>query len=136
MDKPNNSKSVLAMTSSIVANYVARNPMPLANLGSFITQVHRALSGIGATESGPAGRPEPAVSIKRSVTADYIICLEDGRKLKMLKRHLKTAYNLTPDQYRRRWGLPSDYPMVAPNYAIRRSQLAKQIGLGTARRRG
>ena len=99
-----------------------------------IHDVHAALSGVG-DKSGLGARPEPAVAIKKSITPDYIVCLEDGKKLKMLKRHLKTAYNLTPDQYRERWDLPLDYPMVAPNYAKTRSSLAKKIGLGTRGRR-
>jgi len=103
-------------------------------LPKLLQQVFETLSGIGgAGETAVA--PKPAVSVRKSVTPDYIICLEDGKKLKMLKRHLKTAYNMTPDEYRMRWGLPSDYPMVAPNYAKQRSRLAKVIGLGTKARR-
>jgi predicted transcriptional regulator len=98
-------------------------------LPQLIAQVHASLSETGGEPSGPA-RPSPAVPVKKSVTADYIVCLEDGKKLKMLKRYLKTSYDLTPEQYRERWGLPADYPMVAPNYAKKRSQLAKKIGLG------
>ena len=96
--------------------------------------MYRSLSAVGGSQPAP-DRPRPAVPIKKSVTADHIICLEDGKKLKMLKRHLKTAYNMTPEEYRERWGLPRDYPMVAPNYAKHRSSLAKKIGLGTRPRR-
>jgi predicted transcriptional regulator len=103
------------------------------DLPRLIHDVHRALSS--ATDGGKGERPAPAVPIKKSVTPEYIVCLEDGKKLKMLKRHLKTAYDMTPDEYRQRWGLPHDYPMVAPNYAKHRSSLAKKIGLGTKGRR-
>jgi predicted transcriptional regulator len=98
--------------------------------------VHASLAEIGKPAEAPAERPQPAVPIKKSVNPDYLVCLEDGKKLKMLKRHLKTAYDLTPEQYRERWGLGSDYPMVAPNYAKQRSRLAKEIGLGTRARKG
>jgi predicted transcriptional regulator len=121
------------MTTEIVAAHVGNNAVPLADLPQLIHDVYRTLSGIGTAPEAPE-RPRPAVPIKKSVTPDYIICLEDGKQLKMLKRHLTTAYNMTPEEYRERWGLPSDYPMVAPNYARHRSNLAKQIGLGTRRR--
>jgi predicted transcriptional regulator len=104
-------------------------------LPELIGQVYAALAGLAGGEGSAPQRPDPVVSIKKSVTPDYIICLEDGKKLKMLKRHLHTSYKLTPDAYRERWGLPPDYPMVAPNYALQRRELAKKIGLGTARRR-
>jgi len=128
---------VLSLTAEIVAAHVSNNTVPLADLPTLIQQVFQTLSTIGTGTQEPP-RPEPAVPIKKSVTPDYIICLEDGKKLKMLKRHLKTAYNMTPDKYRERWGLPPDYPMVAPNYAKQRSQLARELGLGTKakRRRG
>jgi predicted transcriptional regulator len=113
----------------IVAAQVSRNAMPAAELPALIRVVHDALAGLG-NSAPPDGEPKPAVPIKRSVTPDYIICLEDGRRLKMLKRHLKTAYGMTPEEYRARWGLPADYPMVAPKYASQRSSLAKRIGLG------
>jgi len=100
-----------------------------------IQNVHGALSGLGAPTAEPEVKQEPAVSVRSSVKPDYIVCLEDGKKLKMLKRHLKTAYNMSPEAYRERWGLPPDYPMVAPNYARQRSRLAKEIGLGTRARR-
>jgi predicted transcriptional regulator len=121
----------------IAAAYVSRNAV--ADLPQLIRQIHDVLVDL-ATQSfesqkaAAQGRPEPAVPVNKSVMPDYIICLEDGKKLKMLKRYIKTAYNMTPDQYRKRWGLPSDYPMVAPNYAARRSRLAKEIGLGTQSR--
>ena len=129
------SKQLLSLTAQIVAAHVGRNPLPMAELPRVIGEVYRSLSGLGVVPASPV-RPEPAVQIKKSVMPDYIVCLEDGRKLKMLKRHLKTAFDLTPAQYRERWGLPADYPMVAPNYAKTRSKLAKAIGLGTGKRRG
>lgn len=125
---------LLALTTDIVASHVANNVVPVADLPQLIQQVYAALSGVGSG-AGINEKPTPAVSIKRSITPDYIVCLEDGKKLKILKRHLKTRYNLTPDEYRDRWGLPAEYPMVAPNYAKQRSDLAKKIGLGTKRRR-
>ncbi len=125
---------LLALTADIVASHVANNVVPVADLPQLIQQVYGALAGVGSG-AGIHEKPTPVVSIKRSITPDYIVCLEDGKKLKMLKRHLKTQYNLTPDEYRDRWGLPADYPMVAPNYAKQRSELAKKIGLGTKRRR-
>ena len=129
------SNSVLGLTAQIVSAHVSNNAVASDALPSLIQDVFRTLSGIG-TEVVEAERPQPAVPINRSVFPDHIICLEDGKKLKMLKRHLKTAYNMTPEQYRERWGLPSEYPMVAPNYAERRSVLAKEIGLGTKGRAG
>lgn len=131
------SDDLLSLTAQIVAAHVANNSVPLTDLPDLIHQVHQALRGVGAPAAMNA-RPQPVVPIKKSVTPDFIVCLEDGKKLKMLKRHLKTAYNLTPEQYRERWALPPDYPMVAPNYAKQRSQLARDLGLGTKskRRRG
>ncbi|MDE0779781.1 MAG: MucR family transcriptional regulator [Alphaproteobacteria bacterium] len=123
------SSDLLKLTADIVAAHVLNNKLPAADLSQLIAQVHASLSDTGNLASSQS-RPSPAVPIKKSVTADFIICLEDGKKLKMLKRHLKTSYDLTPEQYRERWGLPSGYPMVAPNYAKKRSQLAKKIGLG------
>jgi predicted transcriptional regulator len=125
---------LLGLTAQIVAAHVSNNSVSLAEVPSLIEQVHRTLSGLGTTPAvaaPPPERPQPAVPVKKSVTDDYLVCLEDGKKLKMLKRHLKTAYDMTPEQYRERWGLPQDYPMVAPNYARHRSSLAKKIGLGT-----
>ena len=129
------SSDLLALTTEIVAAHVSNNTVPVGDLPQLIHQVYQSLAGIGKVAPPTAERPQPAVSVKRSVHPDYIICLEDGKKLKMLKRHLKTAYNMTPDEYRERWGLGPDYPMVAPNYARQRSKLAKDIGLGTRGRR-
>jgi len=125
---------LLALTAEIVAAHVSNNVVAVDELSKLIHDVHTTLKGIEAPAAA-AERPQPAVPIRRSVTPDFIVCLEDGKKLKMLKRHLKTAYNMTPEQYRERWGLAADYPMVAPNYAKQRSILAKQIGLGTTSRR-
>ncbi len=126
---------LLALTTEIVAAHVSNNTVSVGDLPQLIHQVYQSLAGIGKAPPVAAERPQPAVNVKRSVHPDYIICLEDGKKLKMLKRHLKTAYNMTPDEYRERWNLPPDYPMVAPNYARQRSKLAKEIGLGTRGRR-
>ena len=128
MPENEQSPELLEHTTRIVAAHVANNPIAAAELPSVIATVHQALAALGPEEA--ASRPEPAVSIKQSVKPEYIVCLDDGKKLKMLKRHLRTAYNMTPDDYRKRWGLPGDYPMVAPNYAKQRSKLAKKIGLG------
>ena len=120
---------VLGLTAQIVAAHVSRNPTAADALPSLIQAVHRALATAGDAETAPAAQA-PAVPVKRSIFPDFLVCLEDGKRLKMLKRHLKTSYNLTPQEYRAKWGLPRDYPMVAPNYASVRSALAKQIGLG------
>ena len=136
MTDQGNSNDLLALTTEIVSAHVSNNTVAVADLPTLINQVYQSLATIGQSPAAPAERPQPAVSIKRSVHPDYIICLEDGKKLKMLKRHLKTAYNMTPEEYRDRWSLPPDYPMVAPNYARQRSRLAKEIGLGTRGRRG
>lgn len=125
---------VLALTTEIVSAYLSNNSTAANDIPSLIEQVFKTLSNVNAEGGALADRPQPAVPIKKSVNPDYIVCLEDGKKLKMLKRYLKTAYNMTPEQYRERWGLPSDYPMVAPNYARQRSKLAKDIGLGTRAR--
>jgi predicted transcriptional regulator len=125
--------TTVALTAQIVAAFLSHNAATVAELSTVIQSVHRALSDVASPAPALAPVAEklvPAVPIKKSVTPDYIVCLEDGKKLKMLKRHLATSYNLTPDQYRARWGLPPDYPMVAPNYAAQRSSLAKSIGLG------
>ena len=122
---------VIEMTADIVSAFVSNNSVPSAELPVLIQSVHRALSGVssgGAIEE--AAPREPAVPIKKSVNPDFIVCLEDGRKFKSLKRHLRTKYNMSPEEYRSKWGLPKDYPMVAPNYAKARSDLAKQMGLG------
>ncbi len=122
--------NVLGLTAQIVSAHVSNNTVSPDALPSLIQEVYKTLAGVGKEAPEPE-RPQPAVPVKKSVFPDHIICLEDGKKLKMLKRHLKTAYNMTPEQYRDRWGLPPDYPMVAPNYARHRSSLAKKIGLGT-----
>ena len=121
------------LTAKIVSAHVGNNNVAISDLPALILQVHGALSGLGKRVEPVVERPQPAVPIKKSVTPEWIICLDDGKKLKMLKRHLSSAYNMTPDQYRERWGLPADYPMVAPGYAQQRSALAKAIGLGTRR---
>lgn len=120
----------LALTADIVAAFVRRNRVPSENLGEVIRSVHRTMSGLAHGPAATGDRPKPAVPISKSVHPDHIVCLEDGRKLKMLKRYLRATYHMTPDDYRKRWGLPADYPMVAPNYAARRSDFAKSIGLG------
>lgn len=130
MTDTNKREEMLALTTEIVSAYVSNNTLPTAELSGLIEQVFRTLSNVTAGNTTLGDRPQPAVPIKKSVMPDYIVCLEDGKKLKMLKRHLKTAYNMSPEEYRERWGLPSDYPMVAPSYAVRRSKLAKDIGLG------
>ena len=135
MNSSDETSDLLALTTEIVAAHVSNNTVPLGDLPQLINQVYNSLANIGSVPNTPAERPQPAVPIKKSVHADFIVCLEDGKKLKMLKRHLKTAYNMTPEAYRERWGLGSDYPMVAPNYARQRSRLAKEIGLGTRARR-
>jgi predicted transcriptional regulator len=122
--------NVLGLTAQIVAAHVSNNSVSSDALPSLIEEVYKTLAGVGKETIQPE-RPQPAVPVKKSVFADHIICLEDGKKLKMLKRHLKTAYNMTPEQYRERWGLAADYPMVSPNYAKHRSSLAKKSGLGT-----
>jgi predicted transcriptional regulator len=127
--------TLLALTADIVAAHVSNNSVAVNDLPNLIQNVHSALSGISGKAAAPEPKPEPKVSIRASVKPDYIVCLEDGKKLKMLKRHLMTHYNMTPDQYRQKWGLSADYPMVAPNYAEQRRNLAKSIGLGTKRRR-
>ena len=133
MAETNDPSELLALTADIVASHVANNSVAVQDLPQLIHQVYTALANVGSAAAKE--RPTPAVPVRRSITPDFIVCLEDGKKLKMLKRHLKTRYNLSPDEYRERWGLPADYPMVAPNYAKQRSELAKKIGLGTTRRR-
>ena len=126
----------IELTANIVSAYVSNNSVPSAEIANLIGQVYSALRRVtGGPVAVAAEPPKPAVPIKRSVTAEYIVCLEDGLKFKSLKRHLRTRYNMTPDQYREKWGLPPDYAMVASNYAAARSQLAKQMGLGQQRRR-
>ena len=124
--------ALIELATQIVAAYVAKNPVEQADLPKLITEVHKALEQVSGSAAGKdeGNDPKPAVSIKKSITPDYLICLEDGKKFKSLKRHLRTHFNLTPEQYREKWGLPADYPMVAPNYANSRSNLAKNMGLG------
>jgi len=133
MDESNRA-DLVELTAEIISAYVSNNTVVATDLPAIINDVHEALSKasqrVGATEREEL---RPAVAVKKSVTPDYIICLEDGKKFKSLKRHLRTHYNLSPEEYREKWGLPHDYPMVAPNYAAARSQLAKQMGLGTRR---
>lgn len=126
-------EEVLGLTTQIVSSYLANNTVAASDIPALIEQVHRTLSNVGAETPVLFDRPQPAVPIKKSIQPDYIVCLEDGKKLKMLKRHLRTAYNMSPEEYRERWGLAADYPMTAPNYAKRRSALAKDIGLGKNR---
>lgn len=123
-------ETLITLTSDIVAAHVSNNDVAVADLPALITNVYGALAGLGEVAPVVETRPEPAVSIRASVKPDYIVCLEDGKKLKMLKRYLRTNFNMTPEEYRARWGLPADYPMVAPNYAETRRDLAKKIGLG------
>jgi len=130
-----NTKELLTLTTEIVAAHVSKNTVSAADLPQLIAQVYQSLASVGKGQAQTAERPDPAVPVKKSIHPDYLICLEDGKKLKMLKRHLKTAYDMTPEQYRERWNLAPDYPMVAPNYARQRSRLAKEIGLGTRGRK-
>lgn len=123
-------ETLITLASDIVAAHVSNNSVAVSDLPVLITSVYGALASLGQVAPVVDVLPEPAVSIRTSVKPDFIVCLEDGKKLKMLKRHLMTHYNLTPDQYRARWNLPGDYPMVAPNYAEKRRELAKKIGLG------
>lgn len=124
--------NITELTAEIVSAYVANNPLPMVELPRLIHDTHGALSGAGREPE--VEKPIPAVPVKKSITDDFIICLEDGKKFKSLKRHLRTHYDLTPEQYRERWGLPGDYPMVAPAYTKQRSELAKQMGLGQRNR--
>lgn len=125
------SEEILKLASEIVAAYVSNNPIPASELPAMIKSVHGTLGGLAGGGTGDGmGSHKPIVPIKRSITPDYIVCLEDGKKLKMLKRYLRSNYSMTPEEYRAKWGLPADYPMVAPNYAKQRSDFAKKIGLG------
>ncbi|MBE88200.1 MAG: MucR family transcriptional regulator [Rhodospirillaceae bacterium] len=128
-------EDLLGYTSEITSAHVSNNTVALSDLPGLIEQIYKTLATIGGIDGGASDRPTPAVPVKKSITPDFIVCLEDGKKLKMLKRHLKTAYDMSPEEYRERWGLSPDYPMVAPNYAKQRSRLAKEIGLGTRSRR-
>jgi predicted transcriptional regulator len=125
----------ITLTADIVAAHVSNNSVAVSDLPALIANVHNALAGLGSPVAEPEVKQEPAVSVRASIKPDYIVCLEDGKKLKMLKRHLMTHYQMTPEQYRAKWNLPADYPMVAPNYAEQRRTLAKKIGLGTKRRK-
>jgi predicted transcriptional regulator len=126
----------IELTAGIVSAYVSNNSVSAGDIPNLINQVHSALVRVSGGQSDSAPEPlKPAVSLKKSITPEYLICLEDGKKFKSLKRHLRTQYSMTPEQYRDKWGLPPDYPMVAPSYAAARSQLAKQMGLGQQRRR-
>jgi predicted transcriptional regulator len=137
MDAPEDAAATLiTLTADIVSAHVSNNSVAVNDLPTLIQNVHNALNALGSGQAEPeAKKQEPAVSIRSSVKPDYIVCLEDGKKLKMLKRHLMTHYQMTPDEYRQKWGLGPDYPMVAPNYAEQRRSLAKKIGLGTKRGR-
>ena len=130
------SNNLIELAADIVSAYVSNNSVPSAELAALINDVHGALSRVGTgTVQAPAEAQKPAIPVRRSITPDYIICLEDGKKFKSLKRHLRTQYNLSPEQYREKWSLAPDYPMVAPNYAKARSELAKEMGLGQQRRK-
>ena len=128
-------EALLELTADIVTSHVAHNNVPVADLPTLIKSVHAALQGLGTPAVQPEPELKPAVSIRSSIKPDHIISLESGKKMKMLKRYLQTNYGMTPDDYRKKWSLPADYPMVAPNYAVARSQLAKKMGLGQQRRR-
>ena len=134
MSDDHNDDALITLTADIVAAHVSNNSVAVNDLPHLINNIHGALAGLSG-RSAPEAKPEPKVPIRSSIRPDYIVCLEDGKKLKMLKRHLMTHYQMTPDQYRQKWGLNSDYPMVAPNYAEQRRMLAKAIGLGTKRRK-
>ena len=132
MSEPMTKTELLTLTADIVSAHVSNNTVAVTELPELIRLVYATLNSQGSEEKvEPVEKPVPSVPIKKSVTPDYIVCLEDGKKLKMLKRHLKTRYNMSPDEYRKKWGLADDYPMVAPSYAQQRSSLAKKIGLGT-----
>ncbi len=134
-DENEMAETLVTLTADIVSAHVSNNSVAVSDLSALIQNVHGALSGLGTTAAVPEAKQEPAVSVRSSIKPDYIVCLEDGKKLKMLKRHLMTHYQMTPEQYRAKWSLAADYPMVAPNYAEQRRTLAKKIGLGTKRRK-
>jgi predicted transcriptional regulator len=136
VNKDNGSDILIELTAEIVAAYVSNNSVAANDLPNVISQVHAALGGATAPTEEVVEKPKPAVPVRRSIQNDYLICLEDGQKFKSLKRHLMTHYGLTPEQYREKWELPADYPMVAPSYAEARSRLAKEMGLGQKRKRG
>src|ERR1700749_778050 len=136
MSESNSGGTFIELTAEIVSAYVSNNSVPAADLSGLINQVHTALTRVSSGQAELPSEPlKPAVSVKKSITPEYIVCLEDGKKFKSLKRHLRTQYNMTPQAYREEWDLQPDYPMVAPNYAAARSQRAKQMGLGQQRRR-
>ncbi|HEY0014468.1 MAG TPA: MucR family transcriptional regulator [Allosphingosinicella sp.] len=135
-NQENAAEALVALTADIVSAHVSNNSVAVNDLATLIHNVHNALAGLGQVQEEPVAKQEPAVSVRSSIKPDYVVCLEDGLKMKMLKRHLMTDHQMTPDQYRQKWGLGPDYPMVAPNYAEQRRTLAKKIGLGTKRRRG
>ncbi len=136
MNNSTASGNYIELTAKIVSAYVSNNTVPASDIPGLINQVHTALTRVsGKSADTPLKSLRPAVSVKKSITPEYIVCLEDGKKFKSLKRHLRTQYNMTPEQYREKWALGADYPMVAPSYAAARSQLAKQMGLGQQRRR-
>ena len=135
MDNQGSDDTLITLTADIVAAHVSNNSVAVNDLPQLIQNVHGALSGLSGSGAAVEAKLEPKVPIRSSIKPDYIVCLEDGKRLKMLKRHLMTHYQMTPDQYRQKWGLSSDYPMVAPNYAEQRRTLAKSIGLGTKRRK-
>ena len=134
-DQTDSANTLLTLTADIVAAHVSNNSVSLSDLPGLIANVHGSLSGLGSSPQPAEIEQTPAVSVRTSIKPDYIVCLEDGKKLKMLKRHLMTHYQMSPEQYRAKWNLPADYPMVAPNYAEQRRTLAKKIGLGTKRRK-
>src|SRR6201991_1792236 len=131
----NSNKNFVEMAAGIVSAYVSNNTVPPSEISGLIAQVHAALLRVAASGEAAAEPVRPAISVKKSIHSDYLVCLEDGKRFKSLKRHLRSQYNMSPEQYRDKWGLPPDYPMVAPNYAVARSQLAKKMGLGQQRRR-
>jgi predicted transcriptional regulator len=136
MSEEMDASNYIELAADIVSAYVSNNSVSVSELPGLIGEVHNALLRVSSgTVEAPAEAPKPAVAIKKSITPDYIVCLEDGKKFKSLKRHLRTQYNMSPEEYREKWGLPADYPMVAPNYAQARSELAKQMGLGQQRRK-
>ncbi|TCT04155.1 MucR family transcriptional regulator [Tepidamorphus gemmatus] len=137
MDQARDNSALIELAADIVSAYVSNNTVPTADLGALINDVHQALLRATTGSAEPVREElKPAVPVRKSVTPEYIVCLEDGKKFKSLKRHLRTHYNLSPEEYREKWGLPADYPMVAPNYAAARSALAKKMGLGQRRKRG
>ncbi len=129
-DSKPKSSDILRMTADVVSAYVGNNTLPVGQVSEVIKSVYGSLSSLSGDSAAISGNLKPAVPIRKSIAPDYVVCLEDGKKLKMLKRHLRTTYGLSPDEYRAKWGLPADYPMVAPNYAAQRSAFAKKIGLG------